>query len=127
MQLFDAAAHLLLVHVALATIVVALALLTGVRAWGLYGRDLAPLRRLGLGLIALAAIQVLLGLASLVVTGSRFDVQSWPTPSTLEVIITTSHQTAGAVMLAVATAVALWVRREPTTDSRQKTLQFTRL
>jgi hypothetical protein len=112
MQLFDVAARLLLVHVALAAIVVAWAVLSGARAWGFYGRSFLPLRRFGLGLVALAALQVVLGFGSLAVTGSRFDVRSWPTPSSTEVIITTLHQTAGAVMLAAAVALALWVRRE---------------
>ena len=87
-----------------------------VRAWGLYGQGFRSLRQFGLGLIWVAALQVLLGLLSLIVTGSRFDLQAWPTPTTPEVIITTLHQTVGAVMLAAAVGLALWVRREPMAD-----------
>ena len=49
MDFFKIASHLLLVHVALATIVVIWAVLTGARAWGFYGQGFRVLRRFGLG------------------------------------------------------------------------------
>lgn len=120
MQMFHLASRLLLVHISLATIVVVWGALAGARAWGFYGERFRILRRFGLGLIWLAIAQVLLGFASLVVTGSRFDLKAWPSPTTTEVIITTLHQTAGAVMLAWAVGLSLWVRHEPMADWHAK-------
>lgn len=116
MQMFKVASHLLLVHISLATIVVVWAVLAGARAWGFYGQGFRMLRQFGLALMAVAGLQVLLGFLSLILTGSRFDLQVWPTPNMPEVIITTLHQTVGAVMLAAAVGLALWVRREPMAD-----------
>jgi cytochrome c oxidase assembly protein subunit 15 len=112
MAMHEAAARLALVHIALAVVVVGWAVLAGARAWGLYGERFAMLRQFGLGMVWLAGLQVLLGFLSLVVTWVFVGVRAWPDPTRMEVIITTLHQTVGAVMLAWAVALALWVRRE---------------
>jgi heme A synthase len=124
MQMFKVASHLLLVHVAVAILVIVWAVLAGARAWGFYGRGYSVLRRFGLGLIAMAGLQAVLGFLSLVVTGLRFDVQAWPSPTTTEVVLTTAHQTAGAVMLAAAAGLALWIRRDPIADGRSQSISL---
>jgi hypothetical protein len=62
-------------------------------------------------MVWLAGLQVLLGFLSLVVTRVFVGARAWPDPTRAEVIITTLHQTVGAVMLAWAVGLALWVRR----------------
>lgn len=116
MQMHEAAARLALVHVALAVVVVGWAVLAGARAWGLYGERFAVLRQFGLGMVWLAGLQVLLGFLSLVVTRVFMEARDWPEPSRAEVSITTLHQTVGAVMLAWAVGLALWVRRAVAAD-----------
>jgi cytochrome c oxidase assembly protein subunit 15 len=100
-------AALLIVHICLAAVVILLAVMVGVRAWGMY-RDVWPVDRLGKALVVLASLQGLLGIAALAVTGGEAVVGS---PSTIAVTITTAHQATGAVILAVSVAVALWTRR----------------
>jgi cytochrome c oxidase assembly protein subunit 15 len=105
---------LLMFHVSLATVVMVMAVLTGARAWGLYGRPFAMLGRFGLSFVAVACLQVLIGILSMVVTGARFGLQTLPRPTSPgAVVITTLHQTIGAITLAVAVGLAFWMRREP--------------
>jgi cytochrome c oxidase assembly protein subunit 15 len=92
-------------HLTLAAIVAAMAFLTGLRGWALYG-DLPVLRRLGQILIALLAVQFLLGLAALVAVFVRREG-----PYPIEVVLTTAHQANGAVLFAVAAQLAVWTRR----------------
>jgi Kef-type K+ transport system membrane component KefB len=84
-----------------------LAVIVGARAWGLY-HGVWPVQRLGQALIGVVSIQVTLGIAALAVTQGRAVVGS---PTTIEVTITTAHQATGAVLLALAVALALWTRR----------------
>jgi cytochrome c oxidase assembly protein subunit 15 len=100
-------AALLIVHICLAAVVILLAVMVGIRAWGMY-RDTWPVDRLGKALVVLASLQGLLGIAALAVTGGEAVVGS---PSTIAVTITTAHQATGAVILAVSVALALWTRR----------------
>jgi cytochrome c oxidase assembly protein subunit 15 len=100
-------AALLIVHISLAAVVILLAVMVGARAWGMY-RDTWPVDRLGKALVVLAALQGLLGIAALAVTGGEAVVGS---PSTLAVTITTAHQATGAVILALSVALALWTQR----------------
>lgn len=98
---------LLIVHITLAAVVILLAVMVGVRAWGMF-RGSWPVDRLGKALVILASIQGVFGIAALAVTGGEATVGS---PSTLAVTITTVHQATGAVILAVSVALALWTQR----------------
>jgi cytochrome c oxidase assembly protein subunit 15 len=100
-------AALLIVHICLAAVVILLAVMVGVRAWGMY-RDVWPVDRLGKALVVLASLQGLLGIAALAVTGGEAVVGS---PSTIAVTITTAHQATGAIILAVSVALTLWTQR----------------
>lgn len=91
----------LTIHMTFATVVMALALAVGARAWGLYA-GVAPLRQLGMWLMALMGAQLLLGVAAAVVTADD-TVRSRPTG--WDVAITTLHQLAGAAILACAVVI----------------------
>lgn len=101
-------AHGLMLHVTLAVIALGLTLAAGLRAW-LSHEDQPILSRCGKTMVALAAIQLALGLAALVATGmatsSRTDV-----PAT-EAIITTAHQAVGALLLSAAVVLMAWTFR----------------
>ena len=97
----------LIIHISLAAVVVMLAVIAGARAWGLY-HGAWPVQRLGQALIGGVGVQVTLGIAALAVTQGRAVVGS---PTTLEVTIATAHQATGALLLALAVALALWTRR----------------
>ena len=127
--------HGLLLHIALATIVLIWSVVTGLRAYGFY-MGFRVLSRTGLTLALVTVLQVCLGFASLVAIGMRlapagpgghgFDLFHLPAgavlppPTTADVLITTAHQAVGAVMLALAVTVALWTRRELATSWRAK-------
>jgi cytochrome c oxidase assembly protein subunit 15 len=98
---------LLIVHISIATVVVLLAVMVGVRAWGLY-RDSWPVEGLGKLMVILTCVQVFLGIAALAVTQGLAKVGA---PTTLEVTITTSHQATGAAILALSVVLALWTQR----------------
>jgi len=98
---------LLIVHISIATVVVLLAVMVGVRAWGLY-RGSWPVERLGKLMVILTCIQVCLGIAALAVTQGLAKVGA---PTTLEVTITTAHQATGAAILALSVVLYLWTRR----------------
>jgi cytochrome c oxidase assembly protein subunit 15 len=100
-------AALLIVHISLAAIVVLMAVMVGVRAWGLYLRSW-PVEILGKALVILACSQVFLGIAALAVTQGNAVVGS---PTALEVTITTAHQAIGATILALSVALYLWTGR----------------
>ena len=97
----------LIIHITLAAVVVMLAVVAGVRAWGLY-HGTWPVQRLGQALIGLASVQVTLGIAALAVTQGKAVVGS---PTTVEVTIATAHQATGAALLALAVTLHLWMRR----------------
>ena len=97
----------LLIHITLAAVVTMLAIVAGARAWGLYG-GVAPIGRLGQAVMAMVAVQITLGIAALAVTQGRAVVGD---PTTLEVTMATAHQAGGALLLALAVALALWSRR----------------
>mgnify|MGYP001820602956 FL=1 len=98
---------LLIVHISLAAIVVLLAIMVGVRAWGLY-RGTRPVEQLGKLLVILTSVQVFLGIAALGVTGGLATVGA---PTTLEITVTTTHQATGAVLLALSVALLFWTQR----------------
>lgn len=99
---------MLIVHIMLGVAAVApLALLVGVRAWGLNPRQ-PLLRRLGLALIAAASLQLLLGLGAFAVTGIA---SSGASARSFDLVVSTAHQWFGAVVLAVAVLTSCWTFR----------------
>ncbi len=94
-------------HICMAVAVVTLGCFAGVRAWGHHG-DLPVLPLAGATLAVLVVLQLLLGVGALVVTtldrpdGTRV---AWEIP------LATAHQTTGALILALAVLVRLWLSR----------------
>lgn len=91
-------------HLTLAALVLFAGGALAIRTWSLYD-DQWPLTRLGVTLIALLGLQLLLGLAALAATPLD-SPQSGPHPA--QVLITTLHQTSGAVLLATTVLAATW-------------------
>ena len=106
----------LMLHVALAVIVLALAGIFALRSWGLYG-TLAVLPRMGVLLLSLGAVQALLGLAALVII--MFEAQGQSSTG-VQVLITTLHQTIGAFVLAATVSLLLWHYRLATPEPQQQ-------
>ena len=99
---------MLLVHIMIGVAAVApLALLVGIRAWGLTPSR-PPLPRLGLGLLGAIGLQLLLGLAAFVATGAG---AGGLLPRSAELFLATAHQWFGAVVLALAVLLACWSMR----------------
>jgi cytochrome c oxidase assembly protein subunit 15 len=88
----------LTIHMTFATLVMAIALAAGARAWGLYA-GASHLRRLGMWLMSLMGVQLVLGIAAAVVTANDTIARR---PSGWDVAITTLHQIVGAAILACA-------------------------
>jgi cytochrome c oxidase assembly protein subunit 15 len=97
----------LLIHIAFATVVILVAIACGARAWGLYSA-VPPIERLGRWLLALVGIQLLLGIGALIAVGLRAKVES---PPLADIVITTTHQVVGALLLANAVMLCLWTFR----------------
>jgi len=100
----DAALH---PHITIAVVVFFLGLVTGFRAWGLYG-DLAPLRRSGLILIGLLVVQVVMGIVALAAAGATRGQDVRPVS---DVLLTTIHQAIGALILSVSALLGAWSSR----------------
>ena len=111
----------LAIHITLAFVVAGLAIALGTRAWGFHP-DLPPLRRSGLILAGAASLQFVLGFAAFVVTAATPSGSGW------DVVVSTTHQATGAVLLACAVAVALWHRRlvAPVPAARESARQSAR-
>jgi cytochrome c oxidase assembly protein subunit 15 len=111
---------LLLTHVTLAVVVALAAVGAGVRAWGLHP-NVAVLRRSGLWLMAVVAVQVVLGIVSVALRTPPVDQSpsaealaaqgGQVTLPALPALITTAHQTNAAIVLAVAVVLTLWTWR----------------
>ena len=97
----------LLVHISMAVIVILFAIAVGVRVWAQY-QHIPTLRRLGNLLAILITVQLALGLAALIVTGTGSPAGE---PGTADVILTTAHQACGAILLACSVALMLWLHR----------------
>ncbi len=97
----------LFAHIAFAIIVAVCGLALGVRSWGLYP-EARPLTRTGRAIIYLIAIQVGLGIFAAVIVDGRLGQ---PNPPTRDAIVTTLHQANGAILLATAVALLLWLER----------------
>ncbi len=109
----------ILEHVTVAIFVILLAITLGVRLWGLYPH-VRVFARGGIALIAVVVVQLLLGGVSLAVrtppaaqspSADQLQAQVALQPA-LHAIITTLHQTTAAVLLGLATllAVSCWQR-----------------
>ena len=109
----------LIVHISAAMLVAMLAIVTGVRLWGLYPQ-IAVFARGGVALMGVVVLQLMLGGISLVFRTSA-AVDS-PLPHELQAgtatlrpavnaVLTTAHQTTAAVLLAIAVLLAVWVWR----------------
>lgn len=100
--------HIVSTHGVNALLVAALAVVAGGRAARALPDELA-LRRLGKGLNHAVGMQMLLGIATLIVIWTARGEQK--PPSTAEVVLATSHQTLGALLLACAAMLTAWSRR----------------
>lgn len=94
-------------HIVVAALVLAWALLQGIRQCTVY-RAQPIIRRLGFLQLIAVNLQVMLGVIALITVFSRNPEQ--PIPS-IEVIVTTMHQATGALLLAIAVLSAAWLRR----------------
>ncbi|HPC82401.1 MAG TPA: COX15/CtaA family protein [Thermoanaerobaculaceae bacterium] len=101
----------LLVHITMAAALAALAAAAGGRLASL-GPPAAPLPAWGTALLVVAVAQILLGLAALAAVGG-LDAEApragW------RAIVTTLHQTTGAILLGTAVVTALLAHRQPRT------------
>ncbi|MEW6741330.1 MAG: COX15/CtaA family protein [Planctomycetota bacterium] len=97
----------LMLHLTGAVFVVVLALANGLRAWGLHA-SVPMLRKTGLALLIVVGVQMVLGLAALFISQSTRGVT--PRPAA-DVILTTTHQSTGALILALAVGLLLWTWR----------------
>jgi cytochrome c oxidase assembly protein subunit 15 len=97
----------LMLHIVSAFIVAALTIAAGVRAWGFYPDD-PVLKRAGLVVIHATATQLALGFCAWIARGA------WTSGSLSEawkVVVTTLHQGTGALLLAAAVTLRLWLTR----------------
>ena len=97
----------LMIHITLAMFVAGLTIAAGARAWGLYP-DQPPLKRAGLAVIHATLAQFLLGFAAWLVRGAWERGAIGPE---WKVAVTTLHQGTGAILLASAVALRLWLSR----------------
>jgi len=123
----------LLEHISVAMFVIIFAIVVGVRLWGLYPH-IRVFARGGVALITVVIVQLLLGGISLAVrtppaaaspSAEQLQSQDMLQPA-LHAVITTLHQTTAAVLLALATLLAVWCWRlvavgAPEKESRKLT------
>jgi len=101
---------LLGLHVLLACVIAVVVVMAGLRMMGL--RERSPvLPRLGISLKAVLGVQFLLGVGAMLAVLTRGGEGDIPA---VEVMVTTAHQTIGAVFLALAVAGAMWMWRAAT-------------
>ncbi|MBI5864740.1 MAG: COX15/CtaA family protein [Planctomycetes bacterium] len=94
----------LYLHLSLAGLVVGLVGLYAIRIWSLYD-DHAPLQRMGAVLVSVLGLQLLLGFTAL--GGLMLQNPGGAIPAA-RVLITTAHQTTGAILLALTSTTLLW-------------------
>lgn len=97
----------IMVHIALAVLVLMLAAVAGARAWGPQNHH-PILQRTGRLVIIVTGLQLVLGLLAFSATHGR-PIPSAPTA--FDVLATTAHQAGGAVVVACAVAFMLWTQR----------------
>ncbi|MGA2254725.1 MAG: COX15/CtaA family protein [Thermoguttaceae bacterium] len=109
----------LLIHLSAAMFVAVLAILVGVRLWGLYPQ-IAVFARGGVALMGVVILQLILGGISLVFrtppaaaspSAEQLQARADALRPAVHAILTTGHQTVAAVLLAIATLLAFWVWR----------------
>jgi len=94
-------------HISLAVVVLGVGVAGGARAWGLY-EDTPTVGRTGQAVLLVLIVQMVLGVVSLAATGIH---PSGGMPSAFDVTATTIHQAVGAVLLALAVGLLLWLRQ----------------
>jgi heme a synthase len=97
---------LLMIHIAVAALVLGLTIFVGVRFWGLYP-DVRALRRRGMGLIHITLFQIILGIGVTVMGAPSIGDD----PTVGQALVTTMHQANGALLLGWTVGVLLWSRR----------------
>jgi cytochrome c oxidase assembly protein subunit 15 len=109
----------LMVHLSAAMLVAVLAIVVGVRLWGLYPQ-IAVFARGGVALMGVVVLQLILGGIALVFrtppaaespSAQQLQAQADALQPAVHAILTTAHQTTAAVLLAIATLLAFWVWR----------------
>ena len=94
-------------HITGAVLVTCMGVFCGIRAWGLYA-DVPLISRLGGLFLFVLGAQVSLGVAALIAV---LTTHGESRKAVWEVLITTAHQSTGALLLAIGTLLALWSRR----------------
>jgi len=97
----------LMLHIVSAFVVAALAIAAGVRTWGFYPNE-SQLRRAGLTVIHATGTQLALGFCAWIARGAA---TSGALSVEWKVVVTTLHQGTGAVLLASAVTLRLWLSR----------------
>ena len=109
----------LMIHLSVAMLVAVLAIVVGVRLWGLYPQ-IAVFARGGVALMGVVILQLVLGGISLVFrtppaaaspSAEQLLAQADALRPAVHAILTTAHQTTAAVLLAIATLLAFWAWR----------------
>jgi cytochrome c oxidase assembly protein subunit 15 len=109
----------LMIHLSVAMLVAVLAILVGVRLWGLYPQ-ISVFARGGVALIGVVVLQLILGGISLVCrtppaaaspSAEQLQAQADALSPAIHAILTTAHQTVAAVLLGIATMLAFWAWR----------------
>ncbi len=109
----------LIIHISAAMLVAMLAIMVGVRLWGLYPQ-IAVFARGGVALMGVVILQLILGGISLACrtppataspSAEQLQSQADALRPALHAILTTAHQTTAAVLLAIAALLAFWVWR----------------
>jgi cytochrome c oxidase assembly protein subunit 15 len=94
-------------HITGAVLVFGITMVGGFRAWGLYP-DLAPIRRTGVAILVVTAIQLVLGFVALWGRSAWPDLAARPPEAML---LITAHQFTGALLLAAVALHYTWTRR----------------
>jgi heme A synthase len=100
----------LMLHVVFAFVVAGLTIAAGARAWGFYPNE-PVLRRAGLTVMHATGTQLVLGFCAWMARGAAANGSlslEW------KVVLTTLHQGTGALLLATAVTLRLWLSRSLT-------------
>jgi cytochrome c oxidase assembly protein subunit 15 len=120
----------LLEHISVAMFVIIFAIVVGVRLWGLYPH-VRVFARGGVALIAVVVVQLLLGGISLMLrtppaiespSAEQLKANDAMQPA-LHAVITTLHQTTAAVLLGLATLLAVWCWRLAVTGASAEKIE----
>lgn len=101
--------HPLYTHIFWAVLVVIVATLAGGRAWGRH-RDIPVLRKSGAVTMHLTYVQLILGIVAMIVVWMHPGAGNGDSAIS-EVIFTSIHQAAGALLLTFAALLMVWTRR----------------